>query len=369
MVYNARARMARIIFALDVARPLPYNGGMSAESVTDPDHTPLFSVVIPAYKAEKFIALTLQSVYRQTEQDFEVVVVNDGSPDGTGDVLARETDPRLRVINRENGGECVARNTGTQATRGTYIAYLDSDDAWLPNHLELARRFFELHPDYNWYASTVRRVENISEASLETAKPLPAGKAARGVDWFLEAEILPSATVVRRSALPCTDLFPAGIKMHGDCVGWCRLARVNPRIGLLAHATVLYRVWPGSATSAYLAIGRGANSGAELDVLLMMQGMAAEPECGLHEKLFLRSFYLINWWMRIRSCTLKPWLPEIAKRRPLTGAFLSAWLKLCVYANHFVILSMGKLVRMRYNALQRKRARLGAKLRRTLPME
>lgn len=329
--------------------------------------SPLFSVVIPAYKVERFIALTLQSVYRQTVGDFEVIVVNDGSPDGTGEVLARETDPRLRVITQPNGGECVARNTGTAAARGTYIAYLDSDDAWLPNHLELAKLFFEKHPGYNWYASCIRRVPDISERDLQ-ASPLPAGTNARGVDWFLEAEHLPSSTVVRRSALPRTDLFPPGIKMHGDCVGWCRLARVHPMIALLPHPTVLYRDWAGSATAAYLRIGRGSNSGAELDVLLMIQDMAADPAGNEHEKLFCQSFSLGNWWMRIRSCTLINWLPEVGKRRPLTGAFLTLWLKLFCRLSHLLFLTMGKAVRLRYNAVNRRRRALAAPLRRTLPM-
>lgn len=348
-------------FALDASVLCLYNEADMASS-------PLFSVVIPAYKVERFIALTLQSVYRQTVRDFEVIVVNDGSPDGTGEVLARETDPRLRVITQVNGGECVARNTGTAAACGTFIAYLDSDDAWLPNHLELAQQFFEKHPDYDWYASDIRRVRDISEKDLQPI-PLPAGKAAQGVDWFLEAEHLPSSTVVRRSALPRTDLFPPGIKMHGDCVGWCRFARVQPMIALLSHPTVLYRDWDGSATAAYLRIGRGANSGAELDVLLMLQDMAADPACGEHEKLFYQSFGLGNWWMRIRSCSLIGWLPEISKRRPLTGPFLTLWLKLFSRLSHLLFLTMGKAIRLRYNAVNRCRRALGSPLRRTLSME
>lgn len=332
------------------------------------DSPPLFSVVIPAYKVERFIGLTLQSVYRQTVEDFEVIVVDDGSPDGTGEVLARETDPRLRVITQANGGECVARNAGTAAARGTYIAYLDSDDAWLPNHLELAKTFFEKHPNYDWYASDIRRVCDIQESDLN-AVPLPEGTAAQGVDWFCEAEHLPSATVVRRRALPYTDLFPPGIKMHGDCVGWCRLARVTPRIALLRHPTVLYRDWDGSATAAYLRIGRGANSGAELDVHLMIQQMAADPACGEQEKLFYRSFSLINWWLRIRSCSLIGWLPELGKRRNLTGKWLTLWLKGCCYINHLFILTMGKAVRLRYNAVNRRRRAIGATRRETLPMD
>lgn len=328
---------------------------------------PLVSVVIPAYKVEHFIALTLRSVYKQTVTDLEIIVVNDGSPDRTGEVLAQETDPRLRVINQPNGGECVARNRGMAEARGKYIAFLDSDDAWLPDHLEWAVRFLEANPDIAWYSTHYTSVKQISDADLVPSAPCSSGFYA--VNWYLEGDPITrgSTAVVRRSALPQEELFPPGVKMFGDCVGWCRLARLHPMMGTMDRSTTLYRIWEGSATEAYLRTGFGPNSGKELDALLLLQGMYNDPSYSKEAKLFIRGMSLGNWWMRIRSTSLLGWLPEIQQRRPVTGAFLTRWLQLCVYVNHLHTLIMRKLVRLRYNAIKRKKAKWAAQTRRQLP--
>ena len=329
---------------------------------------PLVSVVIPAYKVERFIAQTLRSVYKQTVTDLEIIVVNDGSPDGTGDVLARETDPRLRVITQPNGGECVARNRGIAEARGKYIAFLDSDDAWLPDHLELAVRFLEANPDYAWYSTHYTPVKQISDEDLVPSKPCTSGYYA--VHWFLEEDppTSCSSAVVRREALPKGNLFPPGVKMYGDCVGWCRFAHLYPMVGTIDCQTALYRVWSGSATGEYLRNGNGtANNGTEIDMLMLLQEMYCDPTYSKEAKLSFKRVFLCNWWERIRSASLIGWLPEIQKRRPSLGFCLTAWLKMGVYANHLHTLVMRKIVHLCYDAVKRKSRRLAAKARRQLP--
>src|ERR1043165_2216673 len=101
------------------------------------DQSPRVSVIIPAYNAAEFIGETLDSVYAQTFKDFEVVVVNDGSPD-TEDLereLARFPE-KLRYVKQENQGAAAARNTGIKNARGEFVAFLDADDTWLPMFLE-----------------------------------------------------------------------------------------------------------------------------------------------------------------------------------------------------------------------------------------
>ncbi|KAA3200085.1 glycosyltransferase family 2 protein, partial [Akkermansia sp. BIOML-A49] len=90
--------------------------------------TPFFSIVIPAYNVELYLQETLDSVYAQTFDKYEIIVVDDGSTDGTPEMLARQNDPRLRVIRQQNAGVSAARNTGIAAAQGTFIAYLDGDD-------------------------------------------------------------------------------------------------------------------------------------------------------------------------------------------------------------------------------------------------
>lgn len=103
-----------------------------------PANTPLFSVIIPVHNRADRIARTLHSVWNQTFHNFEVIVVDDGSTDDLHTVLAAQTDERLRVIRQDNAGPATARNTGVAAAHGSYIAYLDSDDRWFPEHLAIA---------------------------------------------------------------------------------------------------------------------------------------------------------------------------------------------------------------------------------------
>ena len=92
--------------------------------------SPFFSVIIPTYNREATVRDTLQSIERQVFRDFEVIVVDDGSTDGTVEIA--ESFSFVRVIRQQNSGPGVARNTGVKTATGQYIAFLDSDDVWFP---------------------------------------------------------------------------------------------------------------------------------------------------------------------------------------------------------------------------------------------
>lgn len=101
---------------------------------------PLVSIVMPAYRAERHIASSIQSVVEQSHLDWELIVVDDCSPDATTDVVNEwsERDPRIRLIRMpKNSGPAGARNAGINEARGRYLAFLDSDDVWLPRKLEV----------------------------------------------------------------------------------------------------------------------------------------------------------------------------------------------------------------------------------------
>jgi glycosyltransferase involved in cell wall biosynthesis len=330
-------------------------------------HTsPLFSVVIPAYNAAAFIRQTLQSIYAQTEQDYEIIVVNDGSSDNTESILQQEIDPRLRVITQPNGGECNARNRGVREARGTYVAFLDCDDAWLPNHLALARRFFEQNPSIDWFSTKPERTPNISPSDLmaRNIENLPFW----GINWFLEGDeqTSSSSAVLRRAAINSQDLFPDGVRMFGDGIGWSRFAMQHRIIGTCYCTTALYRIWGGSATDTFLAQVGGNKSGAALDAYLLQQEMLMLPDCPTEAKLFFQRSSLYNWWIRARATSLLHWRNEIYQRRHTTGKILTSWLILCVYFSHLTSRVMGKLVRLRFNRIERQMKKMAAETRRKL---
>lgn len=116
---------------------------------------PRFSIVIPTYNRSASVLDTLQSCFAQTCDDFEIVVVDDGSQDDTRDVLAAIDDPRLVVIHQDNAGPAAARNHGMRVARGQYIAFLDSDDRWYPTFLEVANATLEEHGEVLLYGQII----------------------------------------------------------------------------------------------------------------------------------------------------------------------------------------------------------------------
>ncbi len=327
---------------------------MENQSETAPN-APLFSVVIPCYGAERFIKTTLESIYAQTEQDFEIVVVHDESPDGTLALLRAETDPRLRIIDQRNEGECGARNRGIREARGRYVAFLDSDDAWYPQHLELARRFFEQHPDVMWYASQHRRVPDIDLNSLTTEKEESAPPAYQQIRWFLEGDRRTTAsTVVAQRCALTGDQFPVGVKMHGDTIGWIRMAQRYPELGCCDEVTMLYRFWGGSASDNYLRAFASHENNALTIIEKLMQGSSCSEEA----RLFYQEFSMVNWWQRLSGSSQLSWIAEIDNRHATTGALLGCILKIRVYANHLTTRATRWCVRRKLLAVRKRQAQL-----------
>jgi glycosyltransferase involved in cell wall biosynthesis len=120
---------------------------------------PLVSVIVPTYNYGHYIADALESILAQTMSDFEVVVVDDGSTDDTPAVLARLTDPRLRVFRQANAGTAVARNRGRAEAGGRYITWLDADDTWQPTFLERHLLVLEAEPELGFSFCNFVRTE------------------------------------------------------------------------------------------------------------------------------------------------------------------------------------------------------------------
>src|SRR4030067_1245470 len=113
---------------------------------------PQISVIIPCFNSGKYLRECLDSVLSQTSQDFEVIVVDDGSTDDTPSII-KSYGSRVRLIRQDNKGPSSARNAGIKIAQGNYIAFQDADDVWLPRKLELQYRFLQENPPYLWVYS------------------------------------------------------------------------------------------------------------------------------------------------------------------------------------------------------------------------
>lgn len=327
---------------------------------------PLFSVVMPVYKVAPYIQTTLESLYRQTEPDFEIVVIDDGSPDETAEILSRQSDPRLRVIRQENAGASAARNRGIREARGRWVAFLDGDDAWVPNHLELARAALEAHPEYLWYGALYRRVRAERLCEDDYREAAPRGRL-QAVNWYVDGsrQVLPcSSLVVRRDLMMKEpEFFPLGVKMFEDNIAFSRLGRRHPMMLLRQSVTMLYLERASSASAQYGRFLHAVDGSPGLDALRLQQQLAAEPDCSPEARMLYREMALCNWYSRITAASLICWLPEIRERRPMTGGFWSAWLSLFCRIQHVTCRAMRWGICRRLNALRRAMSRRAAACR------
>lgn len=110
--------------------------------------TPFFSVIIATYNRARFLPIAVESVLTQTFADFELLIVDDGSTDRTRSLIERYTDARLRYIRQEQAGVSAARNNGVRQAQGSYIAFLDSDDRYRKDKLEITAAYIRDNPDY-----------------------------------------------------------------------------------------------------------------------------------------------------------------------------------------------------------------------------
>jgi len=183
----------------------------------------MISVVIPLYNKEKTIERALRSVLAQTFQDFEVIVVDDGSTDQGPQVVSRLADSRIRLVWQANAGVSAARNRGVAEARSEVVAFLDADDEWLPPFLEAIQGLVRANPMAVLFATGY-----FKQTDDGVCRPVRV-EAGGGWDYFQVAAdgdppVHVSAAAVRKSALEAIGGFPVGIRSGEDLLTWARLA-------------------------------------------------------------------------------------------------------------------------------------------------
>jgi glycosyltransferase involved in cell wall biosynthesis len=204
---------------------------------------PLISVVIPVYNGEKTINETINSVLSQTFQDFELVIINDGSQDSTLEILSNIQDPRLKVFSYPNAGLAASRNRGTSHAVGEYISFIDADDLWTSDKLEAQLKALQDNPEaavaYSWTNYIDESSQFLRPGGYLTANGDVLAKLL--VVDFLENGSNP---LIRRQALIEVGGFDESLPAAED---WDILLRLAARYHFVAVPSpqILYR------TSAY----------------------------------------------------------------------------------------------------------------------
>lgn len=185
---------------------------------------PTVSVILAAYNAERYIAESIESVLNQTFSDFELLVVDDGSIDGTQDKIAPYIDKIRYIKKEENEGPAAARNTGILASRGDLIAFQDADDIWLPEKLEKQVRFLEDNKDIAMvYTDFMEFDENGTRKISFFAHHKPVSGWIFG--HLLDENPIGSDTVlVRKDVFEKCGLFDALLRTIEDYDMWLKIA-------------------------------------------------------------------------------------------------------------------------------------------------
>lgn len=191
------------------------------------------SVVIPLYNKEKHIKRALKSVLSQSFQDFEIVVVNDGSTDKGAEKVYEIDDRRIKLINQPNKGVSAARNRGIQEARYDYVAFLDADDAWKPEFLETIQHLIENCPQAGLYATayeTCHFKTGVTKITYRSIPPEPwEGIIPEFFDSMLgQPPVWTSAAVVKKNVFKVSGYFAEGEVIGEDVDMWCRVALKYP---------------------------------------------------------------------------------------------------------------------------------------------
>ena len=213
---------------------------------------PKISVIIPAYNVAPYIGETLESVFAQTFTDFEVIVINDGSPDTRE--FERVLTPfreRIRYLTQENRGASAARNAGLRAALGEFVAFLDADDFWLPSYLEdqiavIRERNCDLVcADALIVGESPDAGRSYFEAVMEAALP----KEVTFLDLLSgERSLITSGVLVRREHILEVGLFDEKLRNAQDFDLWLRLARRGSRLAYQPRVLLEYRARINSLT-------------------------------------------------------------------------------------------------------------------------
>jgi glycosyltransferase involved in cell wall biosynthesis len=213
-------------------------------------------VVIAAFNAERTIGSAVGSALDQTERDVEVIVVDDGSTDGTADVVRTIEDPRLRLVAQTNRGQAAARNHGVAVCSGEYVGFLDSDDLWLPDFLSQAAQRLDAWPragfaytDAYAFDPVTGRVRKESVMSVNRPPIPPPAEPEAFLLELLDRNFLFVSTVVRRAVLTAVGGYSEHLRRVEDYDLALRILMSGFGAAWVPGQHALYRVHDGQMSS------------------------------------------------------------------------------------------------------------------------
>lgn len=214
---------------------------------------PKVSVVMPCYNNAAYVRQAVDSVLQQDYPNIELIVVDDGSKDNSLEVLASYGE-RIKVVSQPNQGPAAARNNGIRHATGDYIAFLDSDDLWLPGKLSAQLEFLQTNPDYiacfcSWSVWDGNSTSGFNQPTTEQRLELQKDKSGWLYLPLLEDSVIHTISVViKQQTVTEVGFFNEEFRVGEDHDYWLRLSRLG-KIAKLKTVYALYRANPQSTTN------------------------------------------------------------------------------------------------------------------------
>jgi glycosyltransferase involved in cell wall biosynthesis len=213
----------------------------------------LVSVIIPTYNRREYVCEAIDSALAQTYHPLEIIVVDDGSTDGTGAVLRDRYGQVIRYAYQANRGESAARNAAIRRSSGEYIALLDSDDIWAPQKLAKQVALLQRRPCVGLVSCHALPIDR--EGDLLSEEPMHAGKVPDPVPLrilVLDSPLFSSSVVVRRACLDEVGLFPEDIR-YGEDRDFCLRVAARHDVGFVSEPLVYMRRHPGGQSGVLVS--------------------------------------------------------------------------------------------------------------------
>jgi len=213
----------------------------------------VFSVVIPLYNKEKHIQRAVNSVLAQSDQDYEIIIVDDGSTDGSYEAISAIKDSRLHIIRQENRGVSAARNRGVLESSYAWVAFLDADDEWMPDFLENLKGLNKNYPNCGVLATAYVRYKPAGFDHQELEKiDYPDGWSGIMEHFFTHLRVMvpfcSSSFAAKKEILQSVGGFPLGVKVGEDVNLWIRLYLIT-EIAYLKRIGAIYYLDSGEHVS------------------------------------------------------------------------------------------------------------------------
>lgn len=265
--------------------------------------SPKVSVIIPVYNGEKYIREAIDSVLNQTFEDFEIIVIDDGSTDSTPMIL-KDYGNKIRWKSQKNRGQASALNTGMKMAKGEYIAYLDADDICLPERLEIQVKYLDEHPDVGLVYADFYQIDENNNI-LRTIKSQPFDDFLLLQQWSFIAR---STVMHRRACFDEVGVFDESITGKDDWDMWVRISE-RFEMGYIDQPLLKYRIHKESTSSVRpekLAYFKYSH----ITILKKTYERREKP-----------------FWLRLKIIRVKVERVILKILQPLTDKFPSVWLK------------------------------------------